>query len=60
MANSNIFNTNKDQLKLYQRIAASYLFNRPVLKFEGLQASKIIQEVYKSLDNSVLSNDQIQ
>lgn len=60
LVNSNVFNTNKDQLKLYQNIAASYLFNRPVLKFEGLQASKIIQEVYKSLDNSVLSNDQMQ
>jgi hypothetical protein len=36
LANSNVFDTNKDQLKLYQRITASYLFNRPVLKFEGL------------------------
>lgn len=60
LANSNVFNTNKDQLKLYQNIATSYLLNRPILKFEGLQASKIIKEVYKSLDNSVLSNDQIQ
>nr|DAD56466.1 MAG TPA: hypothetical protein [Caudoviricetes sp.] len=36
MTNNNVFNTNKDRLKLYQRITASYLFNRPVLKFEGL------------------------
>lgn len=59
-ANTNIFNTNKDQLKLYQRLTSSYLFNHPALKFSDIDPSKIMQTVYNSLSNETLSNDQIQ